>query len=282
MALIRYPGSKDKLVSELSKLFPSEVLHPLWSSAKNWEYREPFFGAGAVGFRLLPHISKSCRVWLNDKDEDLVMLWRTVKDEPKPLCCHVTMFQPSVENFYDFKERDGKADASDSYRGFRKLALHRMSVSGFGVKSGGPIGGRHQNGSAYTVECRWNPERIKRDVMRLSKVLRRFESLRITCGDFAPLMEDAGEQCFVYLDPPYFAKGEQLYRHAMNDADHARLAAILRQATCQWVLSYDDHQRIRELYSWAEFSELLITYTNAVTSSRRPKNKEVAITPKEE
>lgn len=46
-------------------------------------------------------------------------------------------------------------------------------------------------------------------------------------------------------------------------------------------LSYDDCQEIRELYSWASFQELEIRYTNAVTDKKRPKNRELLISPQD-
>lgn len=279
MALIRYPGSKEKLSQQIWKLFPDCLQLRLWQSGVHTEYREPFFGAGAIGFKVLVTLGGRGSVWLNDIDEDLVCLWRSVKDEPHRLCRLITDFTPSVEAFYDFKERDGRGDCDPVERGFRKLALHRMSVSGFGAMSGGPIGGRTQQTSAYQVGCRWTPSTIKRDVFRLSRILRRFDNLRITCMDFEALLVNGGEDVFVYLDPPYYEKGGQLYKHSMTDADHARLAAALREAESHWVLSYDDHPRVRELYSWAKFTELEVTYMNAVTKGKRPKNKEVAITP---
>lgn len=280
MALIRYPGSKEKLVADLFRLFPFEMTTLLSSHAAKMEYREPFFGSGAVGFKILHELDFRCSVWLNDIDADLVCLWQAVREYPLQLCRAVHGFTPTTEKFYEFKERDGESGGEVHDRGLRKLALHRMSMSGFGVKSGGPIGGRDQTGKEYRVDCRWNPERIKRDIARLNKLLNKFDSIQITCGDFLPLIETANANTFIYLDPPYYEKGDQLYKHPLNDMDHERLAKALQQASAAWVLSYDDHAEIRRLYSWARFTDLHITYTNAVTKEGfRPKNREVAITP---
>lgn len=280
MALIRYPGSKEKLAAELWRLFPDAITSSLFSAANRWEYREPFFGAGAIGFKILKHIHHRCRVWLNDVDADLVCMWQAVHSQPYQFCKLVHNFTPTVERFYEYKERDGVDDADPVERGFRKLALHRMSVSGFGAMSGGPIGGRSQQSSQYTVSCRWNPERIKRDVVRLNELLSSFDELRITAGDFEPLLINAGEETFIYLDPPYFKKGEQLYKHNLSPLDHSRLAGAVRECMAHWVVSYDDHPEIRRLYSWAKFHDLYITYTNAVAKGgKRPKNREIAITP---
>ena len=279
MALIRYPGSKEKLVNDLWRLFPPEMKYELFSSNAKWEYREPFFGAGAVGFRVLQKLDNQCRVWLNDFDADLVCMWSAVHKQPKELSRLVLDFTPTTNAFYDFKARDGIEDCEPVERGFRKLALHRMSVSGFGVKSGGPIGGRNQEHPEYTVGCRWTPEKIKQDIWRLNAILNRFPDLRITCGDFEHLLISGDKKVFMYLDPPYYEKGGQLYKFNMTPKDHARLATALCECESHWVLSYDDHPEIRRLYKWATFKELHITYTNAVTREGvRPKNREVAIT----
>lgn len=282
MPLLRYPGSKEKLVGRLWRLFPDSVSHNLFAAARCWEYREPFFGSGAIGFPILNHLDSQCSVWLNDADEDIVCLWRAVKNDPEELSRLVAGFTPTVEAFFEFKQFDGSGKGSDAERGFRKLALHRMSMSGFGVMSGGPIGGKKQSGK-YTVGCRWNATTLAREVSRLHRKLNKFRRMKITCGDFAPLVRGAGEQCFIYLDPPYYAKGKGLYRCSMEDECHSRLAKLLRKCSASWVLSYDDHSRIRELYDWAEFHDIDVCYTNAVClTAERKRTREIAITPAKE
>lgn len=281
--LIRYPGSKAKLAKELFQMFPPE-LHSLWSQSLGFEYREPFFGAGAVGFDVLQMISHSCTAWLNDADPGMVALWRSVQTNPQRLCDMIHTFKPSAEKFYEYKEQDDAEIADEVERGFVKLALHRLSFSGLGYRAGGPIGGATQQSSKYNVSCRWNPERMISDVVSLHKRMKRFRGrVRITCGDFMPLIADAPKGSFIYLDPPYYDKGPQLYKFSMTHDDHVRLANALRECKATWVLSYDDHDAIRELYSWAKFIELkafkTMKYTMATQrGGERPKNKEVAIT----
>ena len=65
----------------------------------------------------------------------------------------------------------------------------------------------------------------------------------------------------------------------MSPAEHAELARLLRDTVADWRLSYDDCQEIRDLYSWADFKELEIRDTNAVTDKQRPKNRELLISP---
>ena len=110
--------------------------------------------------------------------------------------------------------------------------------------------------------------------------MKRFAELRITCGDFRDAIETAHENCFLYLDPPYFEKGNQLYKFSMSREDHEDLATRLRATPARWVLSYDDHPVIRQLYDWATIHEISVTYSNAVCrTEKRPKNREIVIVP---
>ena len=279
MVLIRYPGSKEKLVVEIRSAFPDEMLWEMSSIEGKIEYREPFFGAGAVGMRVLANLHINTPIWLNDVDIGMASLWQAVHKEPGELKRRIAQFTPTTSAFYQFKEEDGRDDLPTAEIGFRKLALHRISFSGLGAMAGGPLGGREQT-SKYNVFCRWRPERMQNEITYLHKRLSAFRNIQITHGDFEPLINDADSKCFVYLDPPYYEKGPQLYKHYMSEADHNRLCNRLRGARFNWVLSYDDHADIRNMYDWAAIREVELTYTMSTSkTARRPKNREVVITP---
>lgn len=286
MALIRYPGSKEKLLAPITKRFPEEMLVQLISSNKRWEYREPFFGAGAIGFNILRGIVGSCAVWLNDIDPAMVALWTSVRYHHAELIEKVLAFRPSDEEaaaaFYRLKEEDGRRDLPTPEMGFRKLVLHRTSFSGLGYKAGGPIGGKDQTNSKYGASCRWAPENMASEIENLHMCLAKFEQFQFTNLDFADCIRGAPRECFIYADPPYVEKGPELYKHPLDDNDHVRLRDALRDCEASWVLSYDDHEVVRELYGdWCEIENVSITYTmtNAAAAGqkKRPKNSEVVI-----
>lgn len=279
MTLIRYPGSKAKLVDDIIKSFPDEFLVPLFVS-DSVHYVEPFFGSGAIGFAVMSRMHRGAKVSIADADIGIASLWRAVWKEPRELCRRIVNYVPSVESFYELKASDGEY-TDDVDTGFRKLALHRVSVSGFGYMAGGPIGGREQQGN-YTVECRWRPERMTRIVKDLHRLLAKFARMEIECRCVFESLQriENQSQAFVYLDPPYFEKGSQLYKHGFTGDNHKRLAGILQQASFGWAASYDDHPEIRKLYSWANATTLEITYSNAIcTAPSRRKNSEILITP---
>ena len=54
----------------------------------------------------------------------------------------------------------------------------------------------------------------------------------------------------VYLDPPYYVKGRDLYYHFYDHADHEAVAdAVVGLGNMQWIVSYDNVGQIRDIYS---------------------------------
>jgi DNA adenine methylase len=276
--VIRYPGSKDKITKKILRHFPHWLTDELFQS-KRIEYREPFFGGGAIGFDVLAMLPSYARIWVNDKDFGMACLWRSVYQNHEQLIRLVSTFKPTTDAFYQFKEEDGRTDIDPTVIGFRKFALHQISFSGLGAKAGGPLGGRRQS-SKFNVDCRWNPNRHCREIIAKHNLFSRFRDVKISSGDFAKLIDGAPSSAFIYLDPPYYEKGGQLYKFNMSEDDHARLAALLKSCSAPWVLSYDDHEVVRGLYSWADTESVELTYTIATANDQRRKNHEIIIKPK--
>ncbi len=276
----RYPGGKSKL--------RKQIAGKLNSIAKNndFEYREPFFGGGSIGILMLEESPNIKEVWINDFDLGIACLWTTVIRRPDLLKKEVLEFKPSIEMFDKFKEEltgempELDSDVKVTNFGFKKLAIHQISYSGLGTKSGGPLGGREQK-SAYKIDCRWSPHYICKKIDILHE---RFSKLSIrgnicTNLDFCELINDTQCSAIIYLDPPYFVKGNDLYQHGFSENDHIRLAECLRATKHQWVLSYDDCPEIRKYYNWANVEEIdgvsySITATkDKETGERRSRSK---------
>jgi len=248
MSFFRYPGGKSKLKKYISQYI-------LDNSGGIEEYREPFFGGGSIGLGVISHFQRS---WINDIDHHLCKLWKSVIDRPEELKSMVSNFVPSVDLFFQYKDEllEDKAGSDIVITGFKKLAVHQMSYSGLGVKAGGPIGGKKQE-SKYPVGCRWSPKYICDKIDKANKVL--CKSL-CTDYDFEELITSEGSR-FLYLDPPYYAKGEELYRHSFSIEEHERLASLLKGCKNPWLLSYDDCEEVRKLYSWAVVIDVSVKYT---------------------
>src|SRR5262249_10621209 len=117
------------------------------------EYREPFFGGGSIGLKLLADASSIPRIWINDKDVGIACLWTAVIRHHQDLKELVRSFEPSVKAFYELRDELTAVAAMPAQRdrivelGFEKLAIHQISYSGLGTKSGSPLGGVGQKSS---------------------------------------------------------------------------------------------------------------------------------------
>jgi len=264
--MLRYPGGKRKIKGQIASI----IFEVLKKSDFQMEFREPFFGGGSVGLFVCEN-PKVDYVWLNDSDEALFCLWKAAFEAPEELFALVDRYVPSIESFYEIKEhllKEGGYGNSFCKRsvdlGFIKLVIHQISYSGLGPKSGGPLGGKEQK-SKYNIDCRWSPKYIKKEIYKAHNLLRFKKRLSgedvLSSSDFIDLIEHQGDAVF-YLDPPYYVKGEDLYQFSFTEEDHVRLRNSLKETTQPWVLSYDNCDEIKKLYSnFAKISEVNIAYS---------------------
>jgi len=232
------------------------------------EFASPFFGAGGMEFHLFA-LAPLESVWINDIDKGIAAIWTAVVQSPKELCAKVKDFEPSVAHFELFKREltSGLRNEDVVDLAFKKIAIHQMSYSGLGTMSGGPLGGTQQS-SKYPIDCRWSPAHICKTIKKAHAMLSAMSVRDGACSslDFGKLIQNSGKR-FLYLDPPYYVKGPELYQFSFKRKDHTRLANALKKTKNPWLLSYDDHQVIRELYDWAHILEIPISYT--INTSRK-------------
>lgn len=226
--MFRYPGSKAKQVNYLANFFP------------NYKFSlvEPFCGTAALSLYMIKE-NRVSDVTLSDADFGVASFWTMVKDNPLELEHFINTYIPSVDDFYALKSSIPKSmeDAA-----FRHLVLHQTSYSGLGAMAGGPIGGKLQK-SKYTVDCRWSPKTLIKNLRTNNLLLNKVE-VTIEHADVFHMLNTHPTKLF-YLDPPYYVKGKELY--FLGEFNHLRLRDYLNERD-GWVLSYDDVPEIRELY----------------------------------
>lgn len=277
MSFFRYPGGKKKLINQITPKISALIN----ANCEITEYREPFFGGGSVGLDFLTKSSGISSFWINDKDISLACLWTAVIKYNDEFIERVNNTFPSVELFYSIKEELLNLDTHPSSKedvldiALKKLLIHQSSFSGLGTKSGGPLGGKDQS-SKYKIDCRWSPKYIVNKIDKFKDLTSEitFKHDGCTSLDFEQILLDSSVKCFIYLDPPYYIKGNDLYQHGFSLDDHQRLSTILKNTGHTWLMSYDDCSEIRELYKWAHVIELDVNYSIA----KATRKKEVLIT----
>jgi DNA adenine methylase len=109
------------------------------------------------------------------------------------------------------------------------------------------IGGIDQTGN-YKIDARFNKVELIRKVEKIARFSNR---IRIVNLDGVELIKSCAAdttESFIYLDPPYYQKGANLYLNAFKDADHEKLAKHVSKLSTPWLLSYDNHSFITNLY----------------------------------
>jgi len=263
MTLMRYPGGKSKL----TKLIIPKLHELLERDPSVVHYQEPFFGGGSVGLEFLTQTQRIEKAWLNDRDTSVASLWSSVIQYPEDLINYVQSFEPSVDKFYEYKAflQERKVPGGDEHMveiGFKNLAIHRLSYSGLGTMAGGPLGGKHQ-ASSQGVDSRWNPERLVKEIEQLHALLSAKSRYCCSSFDFQRMIEYPWAKSLLYIDPPYYQMGNDLYHCGLTATDHQRLANSLRKTSHLWLLSYDDCPEIRDRYAWASIQEIEAPYSIA-------------------
>ena len=155
--------------------------------------------------------------------------------------------------------------------GFACLFLNRVNRSG--VLSAGLIGGKSQDGD-WRMDARFNRTDLIAKVKRIARYRNRIHVSSLDAEVFLKgTVATLARPTLVYLDPPYFAKGQCLYENHYRPEDHERLAHYLRSGALRhWLVSYDMTPEINSLYKGLRW----LTYRLSYSAARRYAGREIA------
>lgn len=63
-----------------------------------------------------------------------------------------------------------------------------------------------------------------------------------------------------YLDPPYWSTEWYYGKDLFNPSDFERLVICLRELKGRWIVSINDHPRVRQLFDGCQIEEVRTTY----------------------
>jgi DNA adenine methylase len=261
---LRYPGGKGKLAAYVKKIIVDNGLC-------DGEYVEPYAGGAAIALELLfqKYVSK---IRINDVSHHVYSFWKSVLNDTDELCRLVKNTRISVAS----RDRQKKIFANqrdyDHLRvGFATFFLNRTNRSG--ILNGGVIGGRDQTGP-WKIDARYNADEL---VFRIESIAKMRKKIRLTHSDAILFLKHGlprwSKKSLVYLDPPYFEQGRQLYYDYYQSKDHKEVANFVAEKMNDrsWIVSYDNVAAIKKLY--AGFRS--ITYNVGYTAREQRRGKEV-------
>lgn len=236
---LRYPGGKNILARFLKHVFDLNNMQGV-------VYAEPFAGGAGAALELL-FSGYARKIVLNDKDRGIYAFWKSVATDPQGFIQKIRRIEVTADEYRKQKEVFLSSTASLDDLGFATFFLNRCNRSG--ILNAGMIGGKHQDGK-YRLNERFPKESLIEKIELIGAYAHRIEVHCMDAEDFLAFLEEREEKdLFVYLDPPYYTQGKSLYREFFRDNDHSRLAQYLgNDLPFKWLLSYDKHDFIRELY----------------------------------
>lgn len=248
----RYPGGKHSLTPLLSSLIEINNL-------ADGAYAEPFAGGAGAALALL--FSEHVRsILLNDADPSIYACWAALLDQPEEFCKLIYDTAVNVDEWrkqkaiYSGVERENILEL-----GFSTFFLNRTNRSGI-IKNAGPIGGFDQSGR-WKINARYNRAELIKRVQRIAMYRKRITMYGLDALKFIQTIKST-PKLFVYLDPPYYVKGCELYLNHLRHSDHENLSQYMRSsAPFAWLMSYDDVPQIRELYRNFRTAKLSTSYT---------------------
>lgn len=252
---LRYPGGKAILAELLAAVVAENNLH-------DGTYAEPYAGGAGAALSLLfgEHVQ---RIVLNDADPCIHAFWSAVLHRKNDLVDRVQNAELTIAEWrrqraiYLQHQRHSRIKVA-----FAAFYLNRCNRSGIMV-NGGPIGGYEQAGT-WKLDARFNRDQLIERIEKIHAYKERIELYNLDAIDFLEVLAANGDSSatLVYLDPPYFVKGRELYLNHYQPADHEAVAKfITSHPFLKWIMTYDDVPEIRALYSACRCAPFTLSYS---------------------
>lgn len=238
---LRYPGGKSRAVDLISTLIPEFD-----------EFREPFLGGGSI-FIYLKQKFPDRKFWVNDLHYSLFKFWEMSQKDVN------SVIKKIIEWRGEFKE--GKvlhkfltkniSEFNDLETATAFFIFNRITFSGTSESGGYSEQSYHGRFTESSIE-------------RLKKFAEVINEARITNSDYEDLITAPGENVFIFLDPPYYsARKSALYGKNGNlhkGFDHIHFAEVMKNCDHNWLITYDDSEYIRKLFSFANIMPWNLMY----------------------
>ena len=175
----------------------------------------------------------------------------------------------------EFPDGIGK-DHHDHYRYNHRYDHQYQGVHGFVSDTIGHTNSR-KNGinGKYKIDARFNKVDL---IKRIEKIAANASKIRLLGMDALDLIHahktDQDERSLIYLDPPYFNKGSQLYRNFYTPEDHREISDAITSLKTPWLVTYDNCEPIQALYKRQKSTTFSLTYS---THTARPTATELMV-----
>lgn len=251
---LRYPGGKGKLAPFVKRLIELNEL-------SDGTYVEPYAGGAAIATELV--LQEYVRtIYINDISRPVYAFWKSVLDRTDDFCRRIRNTPLTVDSWDKQKAiLANHQDHDDLALGFATFFLNRTNRSG--ILNAGVIGGRKQLGP-WKIDARFNASEL---IYRIESIARLRQRIIISGDDakafLVRTLPKLPQNTLIYLDPPYYLKGKDLYYDYYSEEDHAEIAALVRKKIRRqfWIVSYDNVRPIIEMYAGFRYATYSVAYS---------------------
>lgn len=240
-------GGKSKLRKTIIEMIPEHTC-----------YVEPFFGAGWVYFGKEPSKVEV----INDIDKELINLFRMIKYHA-PEIERLLKYEFSGRDIFEEYKNCTVESLTEIYRAIRFLYLISQSFAGRGAVYG------------YGTNTRPSPQIFYEGV--LENIKDRLRNTYVENLSFEKIIEKYDrEYSFFFCDPPYFETTG--YGNEFGEKEHLLLRNKLKNLKGKFLLTINDHEKVREWYKGFNFKEVQVNYSVSRQAKARGKYNELIIT----
>lgn len=248
---LRYPGGKGKFASFVKDIMEANNL--------SGDYLEPYAGGAGVALDLL--FSGYCKnIHINDFDIAVFNFWKSVTENTELFLKLVHDTEVTIDEWHRQKHILSTPDQHNQLEhGFATFFLNRTNRSG--ILKGGVIGGKNQDGN-YKLDARFHKENLSKRIEIIGQNSNRIKVYNLDALQLLNSVDNLlPEGSLIYLDPPYYVKGQGLYRNFYVHEDHVKIREALDEVKTKWIVSYDNCDPIKEIYTGYEKDEYLLNYS---------------------
>lgn len=217
---LRYPGGKGKLTDFIKLVF---VQNNLISG----HYVEPYAGGAGIAINLLLQ-GYAGHIHLNDINRSVYAFWHSVLYETDALCQKIVSTEVTIDEWFIQKNIQKNSQSHNLLElGFSTFFLNRTNRSG--ILAAGVIGGKNQNGK-WKIDARYNKDDL---VSRIERIYLNRDAISLYNVDAVSLIKNVlpslPDRTLIYLDPPYYVKGQGLYENHYVHDDHIEIAELVQK-----------------------------------------------------
>ncbi|MFH3543963.1 DNA adenine methylase [Klebsiella aerogenes] len=247
----RYPGGKAKLSNFIA-------LFVVTNGLQGCTLVEPFCG-GAGGTLPLLYAGLVDKLVLNDLNPGVYSFWLSLTRNTDALIKMIENEPVTIDAWKHWREvynSDENSKHTTLEKGFATFFLNRTNRSG--MLHAGPIGGQKQANSDYKLDCRFTRDTL---IKRVEKIALLSSKIIVNQHDACNSINNLSSDSLIYADPPYVKEGRNIYSNfCFSEDDHRRFSSKLKRSKAHWLLSYDDHPLVHELYEKSGINIVELSY----------------------